>query len=58
MAASLADQLKKRYPSSHVNLHKGAGGVFEVFYNDNLIFSKRAVGRFPSPREIFDKVDL
>jgi selenoprotein W-related protein len=28
------------------------GGVFEVFYNNDLIFSKKQEGRFPEPGEV------
>jgi selT/selW/selH-like putative selenoprotein len=33
-------------------LEKGAGGVFDVTVDEKLIFSKHAVGRFPSEDEI------
>ena len=31
---------------------KGHGGVFEVMVGNDLIFSKKQVGRFPQPGEI------
>lgn len=30
----------------------GAGGVFEVMVDGRLVFSKKALGRFPEEREI------
>lgn len=33
-------------------LVKGAGGVFEVKWGDELIFSKKKTGRFPQPGEV------
>ncbi len=37
-------------------LIKSSGGVFEVEYKDNLIFSKKASGRFPADREVLQIV--
>ena len=31
-----------------------SGGVFEIFRDGDLIFSKRRLGRFPEPGEIVD----
>ncbi len=35
-----------------VNLIKGTGGVFEIMLNNNLVFSKAEMGRFPNEDEI------
>jgi len=37
-------------------LIKGSGGQFEVVLDDNLIFSKKALGRFPDTQEILEKI--
>ena len=37
-------------------LIKGLGGVFEVVLDGRLIFSKKAVGRFPDPQEILKEI--
>lgn len=38
-------------------LEKGGGGVFDVFKDDALVFSKKAVGRFPTnDAEVIDKL--
>ena len=36
----------------HLHLLKSSGGVFEITVNDKLVFSKKALGRFPSDPEI------
>ena len=38
-------------------LVKGMGGVFEVPVNDNLLFSKKELGRFPDENEIEDLIE-
>ena len=35
-----------------VELVKSSGGVFEVTVDDRLVFSKKALGRFPEPGEL------
>jgi len=52
----LAEALKERY-GINAELIKSGGGVFEVVRDDELIFSKKTVGRFPSNEEIFNKLD-
>lgn len=37
---------------SGVTLVPGRGGVFDVRYGDQLIFSNQAAGRFPETREL------
>lgn len=32
----------------NVDLIQGSGGVYEVFVDDALVFSKKKLGRFPS----------
>jgi len=52
----LADTLKKKYQAK-VELIPSHGGVFEVRREGELIFSKKATGRFPQHEEIFSKLD-
>ena len=52
----MADAIKGQY-NLNVELIKSGGGVFEVVKDGELIFSKKAVGRFPEHGEIFDKLD-
>ena len=35
-----------------VEIVKSGGGVFEVTVDDRLVFSKKALGRFPEPGEL------
>lgn len=51
MAAEL-----KRSRGIDAKLMKGAGGQFEVVLDGRLIFSKKALGRFPEPNEILGKI--
>ena len=37
-------------------LVRGSGGIFDVTVDSQRIFSKRDEGRFPSEREIIDKL--
>jgi len=52
----LAAALKDRY-GVEAELIKSGGGVFEVVKDNELIFSKKKVGRFPTNEEIFAKID-
>jgi predicted Rdx family selenoprotein len=35
---------------------RGSGGIFKVTANNELLFDKHAEGRFPSEKEILDKL--
>ena len=37
---------------SELTLKPGTGGVFEVWANDNLVWSRKAEGRFPEITEL------
>lgn len=52
----MAEALKGRY-GIKTRLIKSAGGVFEVVKDGELIFSKKATGRFPENQEVFTKID-
>ena len=51
-ASSLEVELKNNFPQADVSLISSGGGVFEISLNDNLIFSKKALNRFPESGEI------
>ena len=54
-AASRAEQeIKENFPRAVVELIKGSGGIFDVYLNDKLIFSKKAMQnpRFPEQGEL------
>tara|TARA_Y100001968_G_scaffold273453_1_gene266166 strand:- start:886 stop:1062 length:177 start_codon:yes stop_codon:yes gene_type:complete len=52
----LAAQLQDEY-QAEVSLEKGRGGVFDVWLNDQLVFSKHSVSRFPEDGEIQSAVN-
>lgn len=53
-AAWLAQELLTTFEQDlySVALRPGTGGVFEVRLNDDMIFSRKEVGRFPESKEI------
>ncbi len=55
MAARLAEEIKLNF-NIEPELIRASGGVFEVTKDDELIFSKKAMGRFPTTEEIFEKL--
>ena len=50
-AASLADTIRSRF-GIDVELVRSSGGVFEVKWGNELLYSKRKMGRFPEPGEV------
>ncbi len=51
----MAADLEKEFGAA-IEYIKSGGGVFEVALNGKLIFSKKASGRFPTSKEIIDKI--
>jgi selT/selW/selH-like putative selenoprotein len=47
----LAAEIEQKFGTS-VQLIKGRDGVFEVSVDGKIIFSKKAIGRFPGPGEV------
>ena len=47
----MAAELKQNFDAEST-LIPGGGGVFDVSVGGKIIFSKKAVGRFPEPGEI------
>jgi selT/selW/selH-like putative selenoprotein len=39
------------------SLREGAGGIFEVFIDDKVVYSNQETYRFPENQEIFDKIE-
>jgi len=52
----LAADIREKY-GVETELISSSGGVFEVTKDGQLIFSKKAVGRFPTTDEIFNLFD-
>ena len=51
-ASSLEDELKQNFPNMEISLISSGGGVFEIVLDGKLIFSKKAINRFPEKGEI------
>ena len=51
-ASSLEVELRNDFPQADISLIASGGGVFEISLNGNLIFSKKALNRFPEDDEI------
>ena len=41
-----------RIDGAEIELVKGSGGVFEITLDGDLLYSKKATGRFPAPEEV------
>jgi selT/selW/selH-like putative selenoprotein len=52
----LADTIKKHNNHIEIEFIKSSGGVFEVSCDGRLLFSKKALDRFPNPDEIMTKL--
>jgi selenoprotein W-related protein len=48
--------IKKFDPKIDIELIESSGGVFEVKKDGQLIFSKKKLGRHPSPDEILQQL--
>ena len=55
-ALSLRESIERQF-GIKAELIKGTGGVFEVSVNDNLLFSKKDLGRFPNENEVEDLIE-
>ena len=54
-ASSLAAEIKKELGVDS-QLVRGSGGIFDVTVDNKRVFSKHDEGRFPSEKEIVDKL--
>jgi selenoprotein W-related protein len=55
----LTEELVRAYGRkiTNLNLQPSGGGLFEVTYNGELIFSKKKLARFPDRGEIIQLID-
>tara|TARA_Y100001960_G_scaffold286959_1_gene324653 strand:+ start:64 stop:237 length:174 start_codon:yes stop_codon:yes gene_type:complete len=53
----LEAHLKTKYNGADVKLISSGGGVFEITLDNELIFSKKDLGRFPDDGEIDNLID-
>ncbi len=51
-ASSLEGELKQNFPNMEISLISSGGGVFEIVLDGKLIFSKKAINRFPEKGEV------
>ena len=51
-ASSLEAELKQNFPNMEISLISSGGGVFEIVLDGKLIFSKKAINRFPEEGEV------
>ena len=51
-ASSLEVELKSKFDHVNIKLISSGGGVFEIILDNNLIFSKKALERFPEEGEV------
>ena len=51
-ASSLEAELKQNFPNMEISLISSGGGVFEIVLDGKLIFSKKALDRFPEKGEV------
>ena len=51
-ASSLEAELKQNFPNMEISLISPGGGVFEIVLDGKLIFSKKAINRFPEKGEV------
>ncbi len=50
-------ELKESFPVLDISLISSGGGVFEVMLGEKLIFSKKALDRFPEKGEISEIIN-
>lgn len=57
-AVGLAQSIMNEHKNniSSLNIIPSSGGVFEVKLNDELIYSKKELGRFPEEGEVENKI--
>ena len=55
-ALSLRESIERQF-GIKAELIKGMGGVFEVKFNNSMIFSKKELGRFPNEKEVENILD-
>lgn len=59
-AVSLTEELLQEFKNNikELTLIPSSDGVFEITYNNDLIFSKKELNRFPNDGEIKDKIKV
>jgi hypothetical protein len=52
----LQEAIKKKYGIT-AELDEGVAGIFEVFIDNQSVYSNQTTYRFPEDQEIFDQID-
>ena len=55
-ALSLRESIQKQF-GINAELIESGGGVFEVKFNNSIIFSKNELNRFPNENEVEDLIE-
>ena len=55
-ALSLRESIQKQF-GINAELIESGGGVFEVKFNNSIIFSKKELDRFPNENEVEDLIE-
>lgn len=55
MAAEILEEHALALPGG-VTIEPSSGGVFEIYLNDELIYSKKQLGRFPEPGDVVQRI--
>jgi len=55
-ALDLAKDILARYEQARVTLEQGDKGIFDVYINGNLKFSRYQLGRFPTSEEVLEEI--
>jgi selT/selW/selH-like putative selenoprotein len=56
LATTILHDYHEQLPGG-VTIEPGSGGVYEIFYNDTPVFSKKREGRFPNEEEAVHLVE-
>jgi selT/selW/selH-like putative selenoprotein len=51
-ARELTQELEKSHPGVEVEVEDGDRGIFDVYFGDELVFSRYKEMRFPEPGEV------
>ncbi len=53
-ASDLGEEIEKAFPETEVELEDGERGVFDVYVEDKLVFSRYKEMRMPEAQEILE----
>ena len=55
-AAGLAESIKHKFQDLEIEYVEGSGGIFDVYLDENKIYSKFETGRFPDASEVIARI--